>query len=185
MIDTARDEASGYAPMPHNRVGSGHSCSAAVDPAGLTGMVHHSMYPWNEKMMTTQDIACEHEPHLLRAAKPPPLARELESAAEMFRALADPLRLRLLCRLATGEACVSELAALEGDKLTTISARLKMLHGARLVRRRREAKHVIYALADEHVLHLVQNAIDHTMERNLPTAPAPVIDHGHQRGDTR
>lgn len=143
------------------------------------------MYPWNEKMMTTQDIACEHEPHLLRAAKPPPLARELESAAEMFRALADPLRLRLLCRLATGEACVSELAALEGDKLTTISARLKMLHGARLVRRRREAKHVIYALADEHVLHLVQNAIDHTMERNLPTAPAPVIDHGHQRGDTR
>jgi len=126
-------------------------------------------------MRPIQDAVCTHEPYLLRAVKPPPQWRELESAAEMFRALADPLRLRLLCRLAGGEACVSELAALEGDKLTTISARLKMLHGARLVRRRREAKHVIYALADEHVLHLVQNAVDHTMERALPTAQAEAI----------
>ena len=75
-------------------------------------------------MRPIQDAVCTHDPHLLRAVKPPPQWRELESAAEMFRALADPLRLRLLCRLAGGEACVSELAALEGDKLTTISARL-------------------------------------------------------------
>ena len=87
----------------------------------------------------------------------------------MFRALADPLRLRLLSRLAAGEACVGSLAALEGDKMTTISARLKALHGARLVRRRREAKHVFYALADEHVVLLVRSAIDHAMERVLPT----------------
>jgi len=83
----------------------------------------------------------------------------------MFRALADPLRLRLLSRLAVGEACVTELAALEGDKLTTISARLQALHGARLVKRRRDARHVVYALADEHVLLLVQSAIGHATER--------------------
>ena len=56
---------------------------------------------------------------------------------------------------------MSELAADEGEKITTVSARLKTLSVVRLVRRRREAKHVFYALADEHVLPLVRNAIDH------------------------
>lgn len=125
--------------------------------------------------MGTSDTNCEHEHHPARATYRLPERRELESAAEMFRALADPLRLRLLSRLAAGEACVSELAALEGDKVSTISARLQALHGARLVRRRREAKHVIYELADDHVLLLVRSAIDHAMERTLPTAQPAAI----------
>jgi ArsR family transcriptional regulator len=78
----------------------------------------------------------------------------------MFRALGDPERLRLLVRLAQGEACVSELAEEEGEEITTVSARLKTLYTARLVKRRREAKHVFYTLADEHVAPLVSNAID-------------------------
>ena len=60
---------------------------------------------------------------------------------------------------------MTELAELEEEKLTTISARLKTLHGVRLVERRREAKHVYYALADAHVLDLVQSAIKHAAER--------------------
>jgi len=83
----------------------------------------------------------------------------------MFRALGDSARLRLLTRLAGGEICVSELADLEKEKLTTVSARLKALHAVRLVKRRREAKHVYYALADDHVLHLVQSAMQHAAER--------------------
>lgn len=82
----------------------------------------------------------------------------------MFRALGDPERLRLLVRLAGGEACVSELAAEENEKITTVSARLKTLRDARLVTRRREAKHAFYALADQHVLPLIRNAIDHAAE---------------------
>jgi ArsR family transcriptional regulator, lead/cadmium/zinc/bismuth-responsive transcriptional repressor len=85
----------------------------------------------------------------------------------MFRALGDAARLRLLTRLADagGEVCVSELAQLEKENLSTVSARLKMLHAVRLVRRRREAKHIFYALSDEHVLHLMQSAIEHAAER--------------------
>ena len=69
----------------------------------------------------------------------------------MFQALGDPARLRLLTRLASGKVCVTELADLEEEKLTTVSARLQTLHDARLVKRRREAKHVYYALTDTHV----------------------------------
>jgi len=115
--------------------------------------------------MIDDDLTCEQRDHTPPTATWLPLRRDLETAAEMFRALADPLRLRLLSRLAVGEACVTELAALEGDKLTTISARLQALHGARLVKRRRDARHVFYALADEHVLLLVQSAIGHATER--------------------
>jgi DNA-binding transcriptional ArsR family regulator len=105
--------------------------------------------------------------HSGHSPRPPallPARPQIEAAAEMFRALGDPERLRLLLRLAEHEACVSELAEDEGEKITTVSARLKTLSVVRLVRRRREAKHIFYALADEHVLPLVRNAIDHAAE---------------------
>jgi DNA-binding transcriptional ArsR family regulator len=103
-----------------------------------------------------------HEP---RAFPSPPAG--LEDASAMFRALGDPARLRLLARLAEadGEVCVTELAELEKEKLTTISARLKMLHAVRLVRRRRQAKHIFYAPSDLHVLRMMQSAIEHAAER--------------------
>src|SRR5438309_5673992 len=87
--------------------------------------------------------------HPARAFPKPPAGSRLEGASAMFRALGDPSRLRLLARLAGAgnEVCVTELAELEDEKLSTISARLKMLHAVRLVRRRREAKHIFYALS--------------------------------------
>jgi ArsR family transcriptional regulator len=83
----------------------------------------------------------------------------------MFRALGDPARLRLLARLASREVCVTELAELEDEKLTTVSARLKTLQDVRLVKRRCEAKHIYYSLSDTHVLRLVETAMEHAAER--------------------
>jgi DNA-binding transcriptional ArsR family regulator len=51
------------------------------------------------------------------------------------------------------------LAELEAQKLTTISAQLMILHAAGLVKRRREAKNIYYALSHPRVLRLVENAI--------------------------
>jgi ArsR family transcriptional regulator len=102
--------------------------------------------------------------HTPRSYAKPPAGGQLEGASAMFRALGDPSRLRLLARLADGEICVSELAELENDKLSTISARLKTLHAVRLVKRRRDAKHIFYALSDSHVLQLVESAIEHAAE---------------------
>jgi DNA-binding transcriptional ArsR family regulator len=107
----------------------------------------------------------KHHYHPARCFPELPEHHQFENASAMFRALGDPSRLRLLTRLADGEICVSELAQLEDDKLSTVSARLQTLHAVRLVKRRREAKHMFYALADEHVLQLVQSAIEHTGER--------------------
>jgi ArsR family transcriptional regulator, lead/cadmium/zinc/bismuth-responsive transcriptional repressor len=121
--------------------------------------------------MNKEKRAGKHHSHPVRSWPKLPDGAEFEDASAMFRALGDPFRLRLLARLAGGEVCVSELAELEGEKLTTVSARLKMLHAVRLVKRRREAKHIYYALSDSHVLQLVKSAMEHAAERQGPSIP--------------
>ncbi len=93
-----------------------------------------------------------------------PAKATVDGAAMMLRAAGDAARLRILLRLATGERCVTELAEEEAEKIATISARLKQLHAARLVKRRREAKHIHYALADDHVVRLLRDVLDHAAE---------------------
>jgi ArsR family transcriptional regulator len=123
----------------------------------------------------TEPAACDHGAHPPRAPFAPPPRATLESAAAMLRAAGDPARLRLLLRLAEGERCVTELAEEEGDKLATVSARLQQLHAARLVSRRREAKHIHYALADGHVARLLRDILDHAAE-GAPSARSPEGD---------
>ena len=86
-----------------------------------------------------------------------------EKAANLFKALGDPQRLKLLTILYQGEACVSELASI--DQMSTVSQRLKTLKNENLVTTRREGKHIIYSLADNHVYSLVENALEHVKEK--------------------
>jgi len=90
--------------------------------------------------------------------------QQIGLAAHMCHAMSDPSRLRLLLRLAEKERCVSELVAQENAKLSSVSARLQTLHTAGLVSRRREAKHIYYALTDAHVHDLLHNVLSHAAE---------------------
>ena len=87
-----------------------------------------------------------------------------ERAAAMFRALGDPARLWLLELLSSGEHCVSSLAGITQQEMSTISQRLKVLRQERLIQGRREGKQIFYSLADQHVLDLVQSALAHAQE---------------------
>lgn len=100
--------------------------------------------------------------------------RAIARAAEILRAAADPGRLRLLDRLADGPLCVGELAEESGDGLSLTSQRLRILHGAHLVVRRRAGKHVYYGLADAHVGELVRQVLTHATHEHQPaTEDAP------------
>ncbi|MGO9774680.1 MAG: ArsR/SmtB family transcription factor, partial [Roseiarcus sp.] len=59
---------------------------------------------------------------------------------------------------------IGKLAELEKEKINTVSARLKVLLTARLLKRRREGQTIFYSIADAHVLNLVDNAIEHACE---------------------
>ncbi len=85
-------------------------------------------------------------------------------AAGIFRALGDTSRLELLALLAEGDLCVTEIADRLGDNLSAVSQRLRLLRSERIVKQRREGKHIYYSLADEHVTELIANALAHAEE---------------------
>lgn len=85
-------------------------------------------------------------------------------AAALFRAVGDAARLALLERLAAGEQCVSAIALATGERLSTVSQRLRVLRSEGLVVGRRDGKHVYYAVADAHVADIVRAALQHVSE---------------------
>ncbi len=96
---------------------------------------------------------------------------DCRKAAELFRALADEERLRIILLLSAGERTVGELAELVGDALPTVSQRLKTLRYAKLVRSRRTGRHVRYALDDSHVEDLIRAALEHASHTDSNGSP--------------
>ena len=90
----------------------------------------------------------------------------------LFAALGDPTRLRIMAALAAQELCVCDLAATIGQSESAVSHQLRLLRSLRLVRTRREGRRVFYALDDDHVLGIYDQACDH-VHHNL-TLDGPV-----------
>jgi DNA-binding transcriptional ArsR family regulator len=106
-----------------------------------------------------------------------PLApASLERAAQLFRAMGDGPRLRILDLLKNGELCVTEVVAAVNEKFSTVSQRLRILRGEGLIARRRDGNHIYYSLADRHVADLILNALAHAHELNA--APAQTSRQG-------
>jgi ArsR family transcriptional regulator, nickel/cobalt-responsive transcriptional repressor len=91
-------------------------------------------------------------------------AREL---AATLRAIGSPARLHLLTELLSAGRTVEELATAVGLSLSGTSHNLRILRDLRLVRGRREGRHVRYELYDQHVAELLA-AIRHHREHVYP-----------------
>jgi DNA-binding transcriptional ArsR family regulator len=81
--------------------------------------------------------------------------------AELFRALGDGSRVRILLALAEGEMYVGALAELVGISESAVSHHLRGLRQMRLVRFRREGRQAFYSLDDTHVETLLRQGLDH------------------------
>ncbi len=89
---------------------------------------------------------------------PHPLPLELATLiARRFRAIGDPMRIRLLDRLRDGEASVSELAGALGASQQNISKHLAVLSDVGILSRRKAGNHVRYRIADENVFKLCED----------------------------
>ena len=107
---------------------------------------------------------CLHPKAMMAARVAVANAEPLDSLARMFSLLADQTRLRVLAALASGELCVTDLAAATGINRTTVSHQLRVLREERLVKRRRDGKVVYYALDDHHVTSMLALASRHIAE---------------------
>jgi ArsR family transcriptional regulator, cadmium/lead-responsive transcriptional repressor len=86
--------------------------------------------------------------------KPP----DLPLKAKLFRGLADPSRLAVLEALRSGPRCVSEVVSVTGLSQSNASTHLACLEDCGLVTRNRRGKFVYYAIADERVVRVLEEA---------------------------
>jgi DNA-binding transcriptional ArsR family regulator len=81
--------------------------------------------------------------------------------AQTFKVLSDPTRVRILSALSHGEMCVYDLAALLEMSHSAISHQLHTLREMRLVRFRKDGRHVYYTFDDDHIASLFQQSLEH------------------------
>ncbi len=90
---------------------------------------------------------------------------EVRSEAVMLmKGFADETRLALLSLLRDGPVCVHELVDALELSPSAVSHQLRVLRHARLVRARKEGRHVYYRLADDHVRRMLDDALSHGAE---------------------
>lgn len=87
--------------------------------------------------------------------------RDAARLAELFSALADPSRVRILSAIQAEEMSVGDIAGEVGISESAVSHHLRGLRMMRLVRARKEGREVFYALDDEHVADLFQRGLEH------------------------
>lgn len=93
-----------------------------------------------------------------------------QTAAESIQALATPSRLRILARLSTSPASVNEIAAAVAMESSAVSHQLRLLRHLGLVTGRRDGRHVVYELYDDHVADLLDQVVAHVEHLRLGLA---------------
>ncbi|MFW5711102.1 MAG: ArsR/SmtB family transcription factor [Spirochaetota bacterium] len=92
------------------------------------------------------------------------LILEVAGVSEIFKALSDETRTKILYLLAEGELCVCDLADILSMSLPAISHHLRLLRTMRLVKYRRQGKQAYYSLDDDHIVQLIKVAQEHFAE---------------------
>ena len=87
--------------------------------------------------------------------------------AETFRMLGDTTRVRILDALARTEVPVCDLANVLGLTQSAVSHQLRLLRSMRLVKSRRDGRHIYYTLDDDHILDLFEQGLEHVQERSV------------------
>jgi DNA-binding transcriptional ArsR family regulator len=109
-----------------------------------------------------------HPPGPLKPRTPVQAPAALADAGELLRALAAPVRIAIVLQLQDAERCVHELVDALDVTQPLISQHLRVLKTAGVVQGQRRGREVVYRLADEHLAHIVVDAVAHVQEEGLP-----------------
>jgi DNA-binding transcriptional ArsR family regulator len=90
----------------------------------------------------------------------------LERIADRLKAMADPMRLRILHVLQGGERCVSDILSHVGGSQANVSKHLSVLRRVGLVECRREGVNVYYRIEDPAVFTICESVCD-SLERQI------------------
>ncbi|EHI12577.1 ArsR/SmtB family transcription factor [Mycolicibacterium thermoresistibile] len=88
----------------------------------------------------------------------------LETAGDLLRALAAPVRIAIVLQLRGATRCVHELVDALGVPQPLVSQHLRILKAAGVVAGERSGREVMYRLVDEHLVDIVVAAVSHAGE---------------------
>jgi ArsR family transcriptional regulator, zinc-responsive transcriptional repressor len=128
------------------------AAAAGAAPAGDTGAV--------------PDAHAAHDPARPAggAAAPVRAPAALAAAGDLLRALAAPVRIAIVLELRESSRCVHELVDALGVAQPLISQHLRVLKTAGVVAGARHGREVVYSLVDDHLAHIVADAVAHAEE---------------------
>lgn len=84
-----------------------------------------------------------------------------EGLAEIFKALADETRMKIIYALSREELCVCDIATIIGATVPAASHHLRYLRNVGLAKHRKKGKMVFYSLQDECVKTIIETALTH------------------------
>ena len=93
--------------------------------------------------------------------------------AATLQALATPSRLHILAHLQEGPCSVSDLAEAVGMEASACSHQLRLLRNLGLVTGERHGRSIIYAIYDNHVAELLDQALYHVEHLRLGILDTP------------
>ncbi|CAN5383981.1 MAG: winged helix-turn-helix transcriptional regulator [Nocardioidaceae bacterium] len=88
----------------------------------------------------------------------------VERVSMLFKSLSSPVRLTLLIHLMEGGHTVHELVDHLSVSQPLVSQHLRVLRSAGLVRAESVGRERVYTITDEHVSHIVRDALQHVTE---------------------
>lgn len=95
-----------------------------------------------------------------------PGSTALVEAGDLLRALAAPVRIAIVLQLRSSPRCVHELVDALAVTQPLISQHLRVLKAAGVVRGDRRGREVVYRLVDDHLAHIVVDAVAHVEEES-------------------
>ncbi|RLB93776.1 MAG: transcriptional regulator [Deltaproteobacteria bacterium] len=104
---------------------------------------------------------CINEKKVRQTAKTIPQPEVIEQMVDIFKALSDPSRLKIVLALLNQEHCVCDIAFICNNTDSAISHQLRILRAMKIVKNRREGKSIYYSIDDDHVISLINMSLDH------------------------
>lgn len=93
-----------------------------------------------------------------------PLEEDLYDLAEFFKVFADTTRIKILYVLLKQEMCVCDIAQTLEMTQSAISHQLRILKQMDLVKNKRDGKTIYYSLADDHIVSILSQGMEHINE---------------------
>ncbi|MEX1031351.1 MAG: metalloregulator ArsR/SmtB family transcription factor [Paenibacillaceae bacterium] len=81
--------------------------------------------------------------------------------ADLFKALGDPTRVKIIYALLQNELCVHDLTVVLEMEQSAVSHQLRYLLNLRIVKRRKSGKTVFYSLDDNHIEQTFMQTLQH------------------------